>query len=117
MDKQEKIWTIGHSNHSLDEFLAMLNSFDIKLLVYVRSYPGSNYVPHFNKENLKQSLPDNDIAYLHLKKLGGRRKGSSESNNTIWRNKSFRAYADYMETDSFKSGIKKLEKVAKEKRT
>lgn len=115
--EQQNIWTIGHSNHSLEEFLAMLKSFKIELLVDVRSYPGSNYVPHFNKENLQQSLPENDINYLHIKKLGGRRKGKgSNSTNTVWRNKSFRAYADYMETDEFKKGIKKLTEIAQKKR-
>lgn len=117
MSNKKEIWTIGHSNHSITEFLAMLKSFNIELLVDVRSYPGSNYVPHFNKENLQQSLPENDIGYLHLKKLGGRRQGKTDSNNTVWRNKSFRAYADYMETDSFKTGIEKLIISAKKKRT
>lgn len=111
------IWTIGHSNHTLEEFLAMLTSFSISLLVDVRSYPGSNYVPHFNKENMQQSLPENSVKYLHLKKLGGRRKGKTNSNNTVWRNKSFRAYADYMETASFKTGIDKLTAAAKKQRT
>lgn len=116
-NNEQQIWTIGHSNHSFDTFLSMLKSFEIKLLVDVRSYPGSNYVPHFNKENLEQALPKNSIQYLHLKKLGGRRKGSSNSNNTVWRNKSFRAYADYMETDAFEAGIQDLTKAARQKRT
>lgn len=115
--KNKQLWTIGHSNHTLEDFLAMLKFFNITLLVDVRSYPGSNYVPHFNKENLEQSLPENNIEYLHLKRLGGRRKGKADSNNAIWRNKSFRAYADYMETESFKMGIDELEKEATKKRT
>ncbi|HEX6981241.1 MAG TPA: DUF488 domain-containing protein [Balneolaceae bacterium] len=111
------IWTIGHSNHSLEEFLTMLNSFEIELLADVRSYPGSNYVPHFNKENLQGSLPENDIEYVHLRRLGGRRKFHPDSENTVWRNKSFRAYADYMESDDFKKGAEKLAQMGKEKRT
>ncbi len=113
----DTIWTIGHSNHSLEEFLKMLKSFNIELLVDVRSYPGSNYVPHFNKENLQESMPENGIEYLHIKKLGGRRKGKKDSDNTIWRNKSFRNYADYMETTDFKQGAEKLAEAGREKRT
>src|SRR5699024_7666039 len=116
-NSNKKIWTIGHSDHTLEEFTAWLKSFKIQLLADVRSYPGSNYVPHFNKENLAQSLPENDIEYLHLKKLGGRRRGKAHSSNTVWRNKSFRAYADYMETDSFQSGVEKLMEAAQNKRT
>lgn len=57
------------------------------------------------------------IAYCYIKDLGGRRKYHKDSKNTIWRNKSFRAYADYMETKSFDEGLKVLKSLAKEKRT
>ena len=73
------IWTIGHSNHSLSVILEMLHSFDITLFADVRSYPGSNYVSHFNKENSKKSLTENDTEYMHIKKLCGRRKAVAVS--------------------------------------
>ncbi len=52
-----------------------------------------------------------------MKELGGRRKEKPDSKNTEWRVNAFRGYADYMETDEFKSAIKKLEKLAEKKRT
>jgi uncharacterized protein (DUF488 family) len=62
-------------------------------------------------------LPQNNIGYIHLKKLGGRRKTNPDSQNMAWRSIAFRGYADYMETDAFNEGIRELEKLALEKRT
>jgi len=106
------IYTIGHSTHSIENFIAMLQSFDIKILIDIRSLPGSSKYPQFNKENLKISLEENDINYIHIQELGGRRKVQKNSKNTRWRNASFRGYADYMETEGFINGITKLEEIA-----
>lgn len=115
--EHKTIWTIGHSTHTLEELVAMLNSFEIKLLADIRSFPGSRKFPQFNKENLEVSLPENGIEYVHLKKLGGRRKVNPASKNISWRHLAFRAYADYMETSDFKEGIEELEKIAQRQRT
>ena len=115
--KQKVIWTIGHSTHTLDEFISMLKSFQIELLVDIRSFPGSRRYPHFNKELLKIPLPENKIEYTHLVKLGGRRKPLSDSHNTGWRVAAFRGYADYMETEDFNKAIKELELLGAKKRT
>lgn len=116
-DKDKKIWTIGHSTRSLDEFLALLQSFDIELLADVRSFPGSRKFPQFNREALEISMPENNIEYTLLKKLGGRRKVNPKSSHTIWHNASFRGYADYMDTESFEEGLEELEKLGLKKRT
>ncbi len=113
----KKIWTIGHSTRSLDDFLALLQSSDIEILADVRSFPGSRKFPQFNKEALEVSLPENRIDYTLLKNLGGRRKADQDSKNTVWYNESFRGYADYMETEGFENGLGELEKLASEKRT
>lgn len=55
------IYTIGHSTHSMAEFLEMLQSFDIKILADIRSLPGSRKFPQFNKETLKISLEEPGI--------------------------------------------------------
>ena len=107
--QQKKIWTIGHSTRPFEEFVAMLKSFQIELVADIRSFPGSRRYPHFNKEILENSLPLNGIEYVHLRDLGGRRKTNINSHNTGWRVAAFRGYADYMETELFKKGIKELE--------
>lgn len=117
-NRQNKtVWTIGHSTRTLEELIEMLRSFKIELVADIRSYPGSRRYPQFNKEALEVSLPENNIQYVHIKKLGGRRKVNPESKNTSWRHVAFRGYADYMETEDFKEGIKELEKIALEQRT
>ena len=50
------LWTIGHSNRSLDDFLALLAAFEINVLADVRRFPGSKKHPHFNQESLARSL-------------------------------------------------------------
>ena len=111
------IWTIGHSTRSMDEFLALLHSFNIQLVADIRSYPGSRRYPQFNKEALAISLPKNNIEYIHLKELGGRRKAEPHSANTAWRNEAFRGFADHMEAEDFKKGIDELQKLADKERT
>jgi uncharacterized protein (DUF488 family) len=67
------IYTIGHSNHSIEYFLELLQHFDINVVVEVRSNPRSLYSPHFDKRNLMISLYKNQIKYLDMgKTLGGR---------------------------------------------
>jgi len=114
---KKSIWTIGHSTHPLDKLVAMLQSFQIEIVADIRSYPGSRKFPQFNKEALEISLPQNNIRYLHIKELGGRRKANPDSKNTAWRHVAFRSYADYMETPAFKDGIKELEQIALKQRT
>ena len=110
------IYTIGHSTHSLDEFLEMLKSFHIETIADIRSLPGSRRFQQFNKEELEISLPKNGIEYLHLADLGGRRKVKKDSINNRWNNDSFKGYADYMEAEQFKSAILSLEALASKKR-
>ena len=117
MPAQKSIYTIGHSIKTLERIIAMLQSFNIEMLVDIRSYPGSKRYPHFNKENLEISLPEKNISYTHLKSLGGRRATKQDSKNTGWRHPAFRGYADYMETDEFKKGIAQLENIAIKQRT
>lgn len=116
-EENKTIWTIGHSTRSFEEFVALLLSFPIEMVTDIRSFPGSRKFPQYNKEALGVSLPQNNIQYIHLKNLGGRRKVNPDSKNTAWRHVSFRGYADYMETDAFKEGINELEKIAVKLRT
>ena len=79
---QHTIYTIGHSTHSIETFIAMLQAFDIQIVADIRSLPGSRKFPQFNQENLKVSLEEVGIQYVHLTDLGGRRKAKKDSKNT-----------------------------------
>lgn len=113
----ETIWTVGHSTRSITEFVTLLLSFEIAVIVDVRTFPGSRRYPQFNKERLSESLAEAGIAYQHFPDLGGRRRAKADSLNMAWRNDSFRGYADYMETADFRSGIKRLLEIARARRT
>lgn len=107
-----RIWTIGHSTRTIDEFISLLKANEINLLADVRTWPGSKRYPHFNKDALATSLSEQGIRYEHFPELGGKRKSKPDSRNTAWRNASFRGYADYMETEQFQNGIERLLNIA-----
>jgi uncharacterized protein (DUF488 family) len=111
------ILTIGHSNRTLDDFVTLLRAHDVELVADVRRFPGSRRYPHFNRESLSQALPAHGSAYLHFPELGGRRKAVPDSPNSTWRNEMFRGYADYMETEEFRTAIDALMAEAENRRT
>ncbi len=111
------LYTIGHSNRTFEEFLALLTANEIELLVDVRQYPGSRRLPHFSKDNLAGQLPAHGIRYQHCKALGGRRKANPDSPNTGWRVEGFRAYADYLATAAFHDALDWLMSEAAQQRT
>ncbi len=116
MSKPLTIWTIGHSTRTLEELLELLRGPEIQILADVRQFPGSRRYPQFGKEQLAGSLAAAGIQYVHFRELGGRRKSLPDSANTAWRNEAFRAYADYMETEPFRSGVAQLLEHCGEKR-
>ena len=68
-----QIYTIGHSNHGLGEFLGLLRDAEIEVLVDVRSNPVSRYARHFDKTELQDALDRTGIRYLYLgRELGGK---------------------------------------------
>jgi len=111
------VWTVGHSTRSAEEFKEILLAQQIEALVDVRSFPGSRRYPHFNKTDLERQLDSIGLSYLHLPSLGGRRRPSPDSKNTAWKNSSFRAYADHMETEEFQKGIETLLELAQTRQT
>lgn len=106
------VWTVGHSTRSADEFGQILSAHGIQVLVDVRMFPGSRRYPQFNRPALAESLASIGIKYRHEPRLGGRRTPRADSHNTAWRNSSFRAYADHMETDDFRKGVEDLLELA-----
>ncbi len=103
-----RLFTIGHSTRTLEQFLALLAREGATHLVDVRAFPTSARYPHFSRPSLERALVDVGLRYSHLSSLGGRRRGRRDSHNTQWRNASFRAYADYMETREFNEALEDL---------
>jgi uncharacterized protein (DUF488 family) len=102
------IFTIGHSTHAEKEFVELLKQHSIQTLVDVRTLPRSRWNPQFNTTSMQKSLPAAGIQYQHEPQLGGLREPSSNSINSGWKNRGFRGYADYMQTDQFQNAISRL---------
>jgi uncharacterized protein (DUF488 family) len=95
------LWTIGHSNRSIQKFLELLGGHKIQVLVDVRSFPTSK-VEHFKKEQMGRWLPEHGLEYVWLgKELGGYRRGG---------------YKRHTRTKIFREGIRKLLEIAQSKR-
>lgn len=112
------IWTIGHSNRSQEELLALLDSASIEQVVDIRRFPGSRRQPQFARDALADAFAQRGILYRHLPELGGRRgKPASDSPNTGWRVAQFAAYADHMQSEEFDRGLEALMLIAATRRS
>jgi uncharacterized protein (DUF488 family) len=112
------LWTIGHSNRQLDEFVDLLSEEGIEAVADVRRFPGSHRCPHFGREALDAALHEIGLAYRHFPELGGRRsKRVASSPNTGWRVEAFSAYADYTLSPEFGDAFERLIEYTQRKRT
>lgn len=97
--EMREVYTVGHSNLSLEEFLALLSGWGIELVVDVRRFPTSKKHPHFQREDLARALAHAGIGYVFMgEELGGYRKGGYEA---------------YMRTVEFREGLGKLAELAR----
>jgi uncharacterized protein (DUF488 family) len=102
------VWTIGHSTRPIEDFLNVLEAFEIEVVADVRRFPGSRRLPQFDATALEQSLAARSIGYAWLPALGGRRTPDPLSVNLGWRHAAFRAYADHMASEEFAEGLFEL---------
>jgi uncharacterized protein (DUF488 family) len=104
-------YTIGHGTRPLAEFIELLQSVEVRLLVDVRSVPRSRTNPQYNRDVLPASLAPFGIGYEHMAALGGlrgRERNVPPSVNAFWQNDSFHNYADYALGAAFGEGLKHL---------
>jgi uncharacterized protein (DUF488 family) len=110
------VMTIGHSTCTLEFFIRMLKTYDVTMVVDIRTVPRSKHNPQFNKETMPDELKTAGIEYIHMLGLGGLRHPHSDSPNTGWKNNSFRGFADYMQTEEFEDNLKTLINIAGQRR-
>jgi uncharacterized protein (DUF488 family) len=108
------VFTIGHSTRTLEEFVELLKTYGVTLVVDVRTVPRSRHNPQFNKEVLPNTLKRYGIRYISMPEIGGLRRPKPDSVNLAWRNSSFRGYADYMQTKEFTDNLLKIIALARE---
>lgn len=106
---QPTLFTVGHSNHTLDNFLALLKRHDVTAVADVRSHPYSARLSQFNREELSAALEAARIKYVFLgKELGARRDEQQSYDGDR------ACYERIAELDSFRAGLDRLRKGARE---
>ena len=110
------VFTIGHSTRTLDEFIGLLKTYGITLVLDVRTVPRSRHNPQFNKETVPASLKVEGLKYIHMPEIGGLRHPKHDSINLAWKDQGFRGYADYMQTKEFTDNLLRIVALARENR-
>jgi uncharacterized protein (DUF488 family) len=110
------VLTIGHSTRTPEDFIGLLQQYGVQKVVDIRTIPRSNHNPQFNREELPNSLKAAGISYAHMPGLGGLRHSLPDSANTGWRSRTFRGFADYMQTEEFVKNLQALIELAKTER-
>ncbi len=110
------ILTVGHSTRQIDEFLALLRAHGVRTLVDIRTIPRSLRNPQYAANALEPALAKDGIRYVHVPTLGGLRPPLRDSPNGAWRNRSFRGYADHMQTEAFAQGLERVLALARDGR-
>lgn len=100
------IFTVGHSNHPIEDFLSLLGKHNIEVVVDVRSAPYSKYSTHFNQENLKAALTDAGRKYLYL----GAELGGMPKNAAFYDEEGYVLYWKIAASPLFEQGIERLRK-------
>lgn len=99
-----RLYTIGHSNQTQDDFLGKLLMYHINCVVDVRSIPASKYSPQFNLEELRWFLKGHDIQYLHFgDEFGARRTDCINQDGQV-------DFEEAVKTPAFTSGVERLTK-------
>lgn len=97
-----KVYSLGTSTRTIEEFMGILTAYDVEVVADVRSFPQSRF-PHFQQAELTTHLREGEIDYVYLgKELGGYRRGGYES---------------YVGTTSYNQGLEKLEAIAQRSTT
>lgn len=111
------VWSLGHSNQSLEEFVELVRAHALARVVDVRRYPVSRRHPHFARESLALALPRAGVQYVHLVDLGGHREARADSPDVALPEGPFRGYADHMRSGEFQRALAQLVALARERRT
>src|SRR5919199_725507 len=112
-----RAFSIGHSTHTLNAFVALLARHGVERVVDVRRTPRSRRHPQFERDSLGAERPEQGVGYRHLPALGGRRRPRPDSPNGGWEHEAFRGYADYALTAEFAAGLEDLCSLARERTT
>ena len=106
------ICSVGHGTLPASALAELLTGAGVAHVVDIRSFPASRRNPQYHRDQLERWLPEAGITYSWDRRLGGRRPPHPESPNVALRHEAFRAYADYMATETFRAGLDSLIELA-----
>jgi uncharacterized protein (DUF488 family) len=112
-------FTVGHAIRPIGAFLDLLKEFEVQAVADIRNIPRSRTNPQFNRDVLSHSLGGISIEYQPIPELGGLRKKQKDvpaAINAFWENESFHNYADYAMGSPFRSGLRKLKALGRNRR-
>ncbi|HEY5507932.1 MAG TPA: DUF488 domain-containing protein, partial [Paludibacter sp.] len=98
------LYSIGHGNKSIDDFINELKSFNIYYLLDIRSKPYSKWSPHFNQAQLDLELKKNGISYVYM----GNSLGGLPEDRSCYDLQGRVVYEKIKDKDFFISGLKRL---------
>ncbi len=107
------VYTIGHSNHSADRFVELLERHGIEVLVDVRSRPSSRFSPHFAKKRLSRRLAEQGLEYRFL----GAELGGMPDEDRFYDSDGYVLYDRLAASERFTRGIAALVEIAADRRT
>jgi uncharacterized protein (DUF488 family) len=100
-----RVFTLGHSTRSFDEFRELLAEHGVRQVLDVRRFPVSRRFSHFSQPAFADALTGRGISYVHLPELGGRRRPRQSAEASYWRSPGLRGYAEYMRSEPFSQAL------------
>ena len=99
-----KIYTIGHSNYSVEKLLDMLKIYEIDCVIDIRGTPYSKYNVQFNKETIRKTLTDRGYLYIYM----GKEFAVQRMNKSSYTKEGYADFEKSMRDEHFLEGIKRL---------
>ena len=98
-----ELYTIGHSNHTIEKFVELVSMHSITAVFDVRSHPYSKFNPQFNRETIEEELKKHNIKYYFL----GEELGPRSNDHECYINGKVQ-YSSISKTFQFRQGIERL---------
>lgn len=100
----QKLYTIGHSVHTVERFVDLLNKYDINCLIDVRSTPYSRFTPQYNISEIKKILQNDQKQYIFM----GEEFGARRPDLTLYDSSGVLDFNKVIKSSLFQSGVKRV---------
>lgn len=112
-----KIYTIGHSTRSIEDFISLLENHDINMIIDIRRGARSKFDKDFEGENIQIKLAEKNIGYIHSPLLENRNMKLEDDKRKAFNNTQLQGFTDYMDTENFRKGLGEVKIIAQKYKT